>query len=195
MSELLALLAFAFVGTVSPGPNNAVLSASGLRFGFARTAPYVLGTALGMAVLLVGVAAGLGALIEAVPALELGLKIVGSAYLLFVAYRILGSGGLGRASVEAPPTLWQGLTFQCVNPKAWLFVLAAVGTFLRADLPRLLAVGVLTGAIAVVVLISSSIWAFGGAALGRLVQDARRRRAVNAALAALLVASVALIWR
>lgn len=194
MSRLLALVAFAFVGTVSPGPNNAVLWASGLRFGFALTVPYVVGTVLGMGVLLVGVAAGLGALIEAVPAVELGLKIVGSAYLLFIAYLILASGGLGRASVEAPPTLWQGLTFQCVNPKSWLFVLAAVGTFLSRDLPWVIGVGELAGAILVVVLVSSGIWAIGGAALGRLAQDARKRRMVSVVLAALLVASVALIW-
>ncbi len=194
MSRLLALLAFAFVGTVSPGPNNAVLWASGLRFGFERTLPYVVGTALGMGVLLVGVAAGLGALIEAVPTVELGLKIVGSAYLLFIAYLILGSGGLGRASVEAPPTLWQGLTFQCVNPKAWLFVLAAVGTFLPRDLPWVVGVAELTGTVLVVVVVTSGIWALGGAAFGRLAQDARRRRVVSALLAALLVASVALIW-
>ena len=80
-----------------------MLWASGLRFGFERTLPYVAGTALGMAVLLVGVAAGLGALIEAVPTVELGLKIVGSAYLLFIAYLILGSeASAERASKRRP---------------------------------------------------------------------------------------------
>ena len=119
---------------------------------------------------------------------------MGSAYLLFIAYLILGSEGLGRASVDAPPTLWQGLTFQCVNPKAWLFVLAAVGTFLPRDLPWVVGVAELTGTVLVVVVVTSGIWALGGAALGRLAQDARRRRVVSALLAALLVASVALIW-
>ena len=86
MSQVVALLAFAFVGTVSPGPNNTVLWASGLRFGFRRTVPHVLGTAFGIGLLVVAVAAGIGALSEVVPAAELVLKIVGSLYLLYVAY-------------------------------------------------------------------------------------------------------------
>ena len=85
---------FAFVGTVSPGPNNAVLWASGVRFGFRRTVPHVLGTAIGMGALTIGVAAGIGALVDAVPAVRIGLKVVGSAYLLFVAYLVLRSGEL-----------------------------------------------------------------------------------------------------
>lgn len=112
MSELVALVPFAFVGTVSPGPNNTVLWASGLRFGFRPTIPHVLGTALGIGVLVVGVAAGIGALLEAVPAAELVLKVVGSLYLLYVAYLVLGSGGVGRTEVSNPLTVWQAIAFQ-----------------------------------------------------------------------------------
>lgn len=194
MGELVALVAFAFVGSVSPGPNNAVLWASGLQFGFRRTVPYVLGTALGIGGLVVGVVAGIGVLIATVPAVELALKIVGSVYLLLIAYLILGGGGIGHTSVAAPPTLWHGIAFQCVNPKAWLFAVAAVGTFVPSGLPRSLGVAVLTATIVVVVLLSSSIWAAGGSALGRLAEDPRRRRVVSAILALLLVGSVALIW-
>lgn len=194
VSELVALVAFAFVGSVSPGPNNTVLWASGLQFGFRRTIPHVLGTALGIGVLVVGVAAGIGVLLEAVPAVGLVLKLVGSAYLLYVAFLVVGSGAVGRTNVSHPLSLWQAVAFQCVNPKAWIFAIAAVGTFLPPELHRLVGVVLLTGTLMVVVVGSSSIWAVGGAALGRVVDDERKRRAVSIALAILLVASVALIW-
>jgi threonine/homoserine/homoserine lactone efflux protein len=194
VNDLVGLVAFAFVGTVSPGPNNTVLWASGLRFGFHRTIPHVLGTALGIGALVVGVAAGIEALLESVPAAELVLKVVGSVYLLYVAYLVLGSGGISRAEVSNPLSLRQAIVFQCVNPKAWIFAIAAVGTFLSPDLRWLLAVALLTGTLMVVVVASSSIWAAGGAALGRVVDDERMRRVVSVGLAALLVASVALLW-
>jgi threonine/homoserine/homoserine lactone efflux protein len=194
VNELLALVGFAFVGSVSPGPNNTVLWASGMRFGFRRTIPHVLGTALGIGMLALGVAAGIGALLEAVPAAKLGLKVLGSAYLLYVAFLVLRDGGIGRADVSHPLSLWQAIAFQCVNPKAWIFAIAAVGTFLPPALPLLVGVGLLTGTLMVVVVGSSSIWAAGGAALGRVVENERARRAVSIALAVLLVASVAFIW-
>ena len=194
MSELIALVAFAFVGTVSPGPNNTLLWASGLRFGSRRTIPHVVGSALGIGALVVGVAAGIGALLEAVPAADLVLKVVGSVYLLYVAYLVLGSGGVGRTEVSSPLNVWQAIAFQWVNPKAWIFAIAAVGTFLSPTLPWIVGVGLLTGTLVVVVVGSSSIWAVGGAALGRVVENERTLRAVSIGLAALLVASVALIW-
>jgi threonine/homoserine/homoserine lactone efflux protein len=194
VNDLFALLGFAFVGTVSPGPNNAVLWGSGLRFGFGRTIPHVLGTAVGIGAIVLGVAAGIGALLEAVPAAEVVLKVAGSAYLLYVAYLVAGSGGVGRTDIAQPLSVWQGVVFQFVNPKAWIFSVAAVGTFLPRALPRLVAVALLTGILMVVVVGSSSIWAAGGAALGRVVEDERRRRGVSIVLAILLVASVVLIW-
>jgi threonine/homoserine/homoserine lactone efflux protein len=194
VSELVALVAFAFVGSVSPGPNNSILWASGLRFGSRQTVPHVMGTALGIGALVVGVAGGIGALLEAVPAAELVLKVVGSVYLLYVAHLVLGSAGVGRAEVSNPLNVWQAVAFQWVNPKAWIFAIAAVATFLSPTLPWIVGVGLLAGTLMVVVVVSSSIWAAGGAALGRVVDNERARRVITIGLAALLVASVALIW-
>jgi threonine/homoserine/homoserine lactone efflux protein len=194
VNELAALVGFAFVGSVTPGPNNTVLWASGMRFGFRRTIPHVLGTALGIAVLVLGAAAGIGVFLEAVPAAEVGLKVAGSAYLLYMAVLVLGSGGLGRTDVSHPLSLWQAMTFQGVNPKAWIFAIAAVGTFLPPAHPRLVGVSLLTGTLMVVVIGSSSVWAAGGAALGRIVDDEQMRQRASIGLAILLAASVALIW-
>jgi threonine/homoserine/homoserine lactone efflux protein len=193
MNGLVGLVAFAFAGSASPGPNNTLLWASGMRFGFRRTSPHVLGTAVGIGALALAVAAGVGVLLEAVPALEVALKVVGSVYLLVLAYLVLGSGGVGRTEVSHPLRIWQAVGFQFVNPKAWIFAVAAVGTFFPSD-PHPLGVIVLTATIMVVVIGSSSIWAAGGAWLGRVVENPRTLTAINAVLAALLVASVILIW-
>jgi threonine/homoserine/homoserine lactone efflux protein len=194
MNELAGLLGFAFVGSVSPGPNNAVLWASGIRFGFGRTLPHVLGTAIGIGALVLGVAAGLGVVLEAVPAAAVALKIAGSGYLLLVAYRVLQAGGVGPADVARPFGLWQAVAFQCVNPKAWIFAVAAVGTFLPAEIHRAVATLSVTGVLMGVVVASSSLWAAGGAVIGRLVDDERSLRVIGVVLAGLLVISVVLIW-
>jgi threonine/homoserine/homoserine lactone efflux protein len=194
VNELAGLVGFAFVGTVSPGPNNTVLWASGMRFGFRRSTPHVLGTALGIGGLAVGVAAGIGALLEAMPAAKLALKVVGSLYLLYVAVLVVRGGDVKHADVSHPLSLGQGAAFQFANPKAWIFAIAAVGTFLSPALPWPVGVALLTGTLMVIVIASSSIWAAGGAALGRVVENERARGAVSIALAVLLGASVALIW-
>ena len=128
------------------------------------------------------------------PFAEVALKVAGSAYLLYVAYVVLGSGGVGSSDITHPLTVWQGMAFQWVNPKAWVFTIAAVGTFLPPTLPRPAGVALLCATLMVIVIGSSSAWAAGGAGLGRIVEDERTRRAINVVLAVLLVASVALIW-
>jgi threonine/homoserine/homoserine lactone efflux protein len=194
MDRLLALVVFAFVGSVSPGPNNAVLWASGMRFGFRRTLPHVAGTALGIGALVVGVAVGIGVVLRAVPSFELVLKVAGSAYLLFVAVLVLGSHSFGRASVSHPLSFRQAVTFQWLNPKGWIFAIAAVGAFVPPGMHRSAGVGVITGIVMVVVVGSSSIWAAAGAALGGIIEDERTGRIVSIVLATLLVGSVALLW-
>jgi threonine/homoserine/homoserine lactone efflux protein len=191
---LAALVGFAFAGSVSPGPNNAVLWASGMRFGFRRTVPHVLGTAAGIGGIVVGVAAGIGVLLRALPGAEVALKLSGSVYLLYLAFLLVRSGGLGRADPSRPFGVGRAVGFQFANPKAWVFALVAVGAFVPSSVPRLFGVAVLLVTLIVVVAMSSSVWAAGGATLGRFVDDERSRRLVNLALAVLLVASVALIW-
>ncbi len=194
LSELLGLVGFAFVGSITPGPNNALLWASGLRFGFRRTTRHVAGTALGIGALVLAVAGGIGVALEAVPRADLALKVIGSAYLMYLAARVARSRGADRTVVSRPLGLLSAAAFQFANLKAWLFALAAVGTFLPPGLAPLaggLAVAVTS---AVVVLGTAAVWAAGGAALNRIVDDARAQRAVSVALALILTASVTFIW-
>jgi threonine/homoserine/homoserine lactone efflux protein len=194
MNELLGLAGFALVGTITPGPNNALLWASGLRFGFRRTAPHVAGTAVGMAALLLAVAAGIGVLLTAVPGADLALKVIGSAYLLYLAYRVAMSRGAERTTVSRPLGVLGAAAFQFANPKGWLFALAAVGTFLPPDLGPVAGGLVVAATCAVVIVGTAAVWAAGGAALNRVVSRGRAQRAVSLALAVVLAASVAFIW-
>jgi len=194
MNQLLALAAFAFVGSITPGPNNALLLGSGIRFGFRRTAPHVAGTAVGMGVLVFAVAGGIGLVLLSVPGAELALKLVGSAYLLYLALRVLGSRGAGRTTVSRPLGVLAAAGFQLANPKGWLFALTAAATFLppgRTPVAGGLSVAATS---AVVILGTATVWAAGGAALQRFADGGRAQRVVNVALAVVLVASVALIW-
>jgi threonine/homoserine/homoserine lactone efflux protein len=194
LSELAALVAFAFAGSFSPGPNNAVLWASGISFGFRRTIPHVAGGALGVGALVVGVAAGIGAFLEAVPAAGLALKMAGSVYLLYVAWRVAGSGTIARTEAARPLGVWQAAWFQWLNPKAWVFAIALVGTFLSDSGNDVAGIALLTIVVIGVVAVSFTIWAAGGAALSRLVLDDRRRRVLNLVLAATIVGSIVLLW-
>jgi threonine/homoserine/homoserine lactone efflux protein len=194
MSELLGIVGFALVGSGTPGPNNALLWASGLRFGFRRTLRHVAGSAVGVGSLVAAAAAGIGVVVLAVPGADLGLKIIGSVYLLYLAVRIAGGVGSGRAVASRPLGVWHAAAFQFANPKAWLFALAAAGTFRLPQLPPVAAAVALTVTCVVVVLATATGWAAGGAALHRLIEGRRAQRVVSITLAAILTASVALIW-
>jgi threonine/homoserine/homoserine lactone efflux protein len=194
MNELLGLAGFAFVGSITPGPNNSLLLASGTRFGFGRTVPHVAGTAVGMGALVLAVAGGVGVVLLAVPGAELAVKAAGSAYLLYLAFRIAsGRGGGGGTVVSRPLGVLNGAAFQFANPKAWLFAVAAVGAFLPPGLAPMAAGLAVAATCAVVILATAAVWAAGGAALRRL-EGGRAQRAVNVALALVLAASVAFIW-
>ncbi|HEV8374426.1 MAG TPA: LysE family translocator [Actinomycetota bacterium] len=188
-------MGFAFVGSITPGPNNALLLASGIRFGFGRTVRHVAGTAVGMAALILAVAAGIGVLLLAVPGADLALKVIGSAYLLYLAFRIAGSRGGGRADISRPLGVLSAAAFQFANVKAWLFALAAAGTFLPPELAPAAGALAVAATCAVVILGTAAVWAAGGAALHRVVDGGRAQRIVNLTLALLLAVSVAFIWR
>lgn len=194
MAVLLALAGFSFVSAATPGPNNVLLWASGATFGFRRTVPHVVGTALGIGVMALVVAAGLGALVTAVPGLAIAMKVGGSLYLLYLAVQIARAGSLQRADVARPLSVLGAAAFQAINPKAWIFALGAMSTFRPTDLP------VTTGSLLValtmmaVIVPSAALWAGGGEALSRLIAGDRSRRAVSVVLGALVAATVVTVW-
>ncbi|MDF1728172.1 MAG: LysE family translocator, partial [Sulfitobacter sp.] len=146
---LTALLGFAFVATVTPGPNNLMLMTSGANFGFRRTLPHMLGIVGGVSVMALLVGAGLMALFDAVPALNLLLKVVSVAYLLWLAFKIATAAPVEERNAESRPmTFLQAATFQWVNPKAWAMCLSAITLY--APDRSILSVAIVAGAFALV---------------------------------------------
>jgi len=194
MDWLIPLVAFSAISSGTPGPNNLLLWASGTTFGFRRTLPHVLGTALGLGGMALGAAAGIAALVSAVPGLAVAMKVAGSIFLLYLAWQVAGASALERTTIARPMGIVQAAAFQLVNPKAWIFALGAITTFRPIDLP------VVAGSVAVavtmmlVILPTAAAWAAGGAAIARFLAVERTRRIVGLVLAALLAASVVFVW-
>ncbi|MGD2061224.1 MAG: LysE family translocator [Acidimicrobiia bacterium] len=194
MSGVLALATFSLVSAVTPGPNNVMLWAPGVQFGFRRTIPHVVGISLGVGSMALLVATGLGVLITPMPAIEVELKVVGSAYLLYLAYQIAGGGAAAEREVAQPLTPLQAITFQYVNPKAWVFVVAAVTTF-RPDGMSVPAGTVAMALVMMLVVVPcAALWAGAGTVLGRFLADQERSRGFRVVLGLLLAATVVYIW-
>jgi len=187
---LLALGLFALVSSITPGPSNFMLLASGANFGFRRTVPQILGIMAGLGALLLAVGLGLGALLTAVPALGIVLKGLGAAWLLTLAWRIATARGLGAgAEVAKPISFAEAAAFQLINPKAWIAALSAMAVYAQVEAPILSAV-LIALIVAVTVLPSLAAWAAFGVALRTVLSDARRLRLFNLAMGLLLAASL-----
>ncbi len=188
-----ALAAFAFVSSITPGPNNLMLMASGTNFGFVRTIPHMLGVSIGFTLMIVLVGAGLASVFELYPVAHIILKYASCAYLLWLAWKIATSappGEKGEADARTRPmTFVQAALFQWVNPKAWTMALTAVSAYtLPADpLVSLLLVAAVFGAIN---LPSTGSWALLGAQLRRFLGDRVKLRVFNVTMALILVATI-----
>jgi threonine/homoserine/homoserine lactone efflux protein len=195
MELLLPLLSFAFVSSITPGPNNLMLSASGVVFGFNRTVPHLLGVAVGFTLLLVVCASGVGALLVGLPAASLSLKVFGSAYLLYLAWSYRNAlAPQAKAASARPMKFAEAVAFQFVNPKAWIMGLTAASVFVPDYEPRYLAVAVMCGVFSIVNLPCIATWAALGATLKRWLAEDRWRKLFSGAIALLMVYSVVAMW-
>ena len=194
MSALAALAAFSFISAVTPGPNNVMLWASGVQFGFRLTIKHILGIAIGVGSMALLVAAGLGVLITTLPALEVTLKVIGSVFLLYLAFQIAGGRSAKKQEVARPLTMWQATAFQYVNPKAWVFVLAAVTTFRPSEMNLFLGTVMMAATMMMVVIPCASLWAGAGTVLNRYLSDQQRSRWFQITMGVLLAATVVYIW-
>ncbi len=187
---LLGLALFAFAVSITPGPNNTMLIASGVNFGFRPTIPHMLGIDLGFSIMLVAVGLGVGSLFAAVPALQAVVRYGGAAYLVYLAWKIARSGAPGAGeSRPRPMGFVQAALFQWVNPKGWMGAIGAVATYTPADrfFANLL---IVTAVYALVMAPCICVWAALGTALRRLLDEPRWMRAFNVTMALLLLASL-----
>jgi threonine/homoserine/homoserine lactone efflux protein len=185
----LALLGFAFVTSVTPGPNNMMLMASGANFGFRRTIRHMLGISLGHALMVFLVGLGLAGAIHAVPQLLTGMKILSVLYMLWLAWKIAHAAAPGDGKAGGQPfTFLQAAAFQWVNPKAWAMALGATSAYAPDEtLWSYLLVAVV---FAMVNLPSVSLWAYAGQKVRRFLSSPGRLRAFNWTMAGLLILSL-----
>lgn len=187
---LLPLATFIFVSSITPGPNNVMLTASGANFGYQRSVPHMLGITVGAAVMLLLVGAGLGALFTQVPQLYRVLQGVGAAYLIWLAWKIATSGQAGKAEAKPRPfSFWQAAAFQWVNPKAWLMSVGVVAAYTS---PQAYWPSLIVGALVMLVVNFPciSVWTLFGTVIGRWLQSARARQWFNWGMAGLLLLSL-----
>ena len=190
LDVFLTLLLFAFVTSITPGPNNLMLLTSGVNFGFRRSIPHMFGIGSGFFTLLIGVGCGLGALIEAMPVLYTVLKFAGGAYLLYLAYKIAMSRSISNVDSRARPmTFVEAAAFQWINPKAWVMAVTAMATYTspEAYFTTMMIVGI---AFAVDNIPSVSSWAAFGQIMRGWLADPVRLKWFNIIMAVLLVASL-----
>ncbi len=186
---LIALLGFAFVTSVTPGPNNMMLLASGVNFGFRRTVPHMLGISIGHSLMVFLVGLGLAGVFKTWPPALTVLKLASIAYMLWLAWKIAHAGAPGEGSSAARPmTFLQAAAFQWVNPKAWAMALGAVSAYVPE--PSVWAYAAVAGVFSMVNLPSVSVWAAAGQGVRRWLQSPGRLRAFNWTMAGLLVLSL-----
>ncbi|WP_448215633.1 LysE family translocator [Endozoicomonas sp. 2B-B] len=188
---LWSLLAFAFSSTITPGPNNVMIMTSGMNYGTRQSIPHFLGICLGFPLMVLFVGLGLGAVFDLFPVLHDIIKVLGVAYLLYLAWLIAKSapadlnGGKSR-----PLTFIQSALFQWVNPKAWIMATGAVAAYTTVSGDVFLQVIVIALAFLVAAIPCVGVWLFFGVRLKKVLQQPSYQRAFNITMALLLVLSI-----
>ncbi|ALX92941.1 LysE family translocator [Serratia fonticola] len=197
LSLFLSMLGFLWVAAITPGPNNMLLTTSGANFGFMRSLWLMIGIMLGMQSILVLVAFGVGGLILIYPSLHLILKILGSLYLLWLAWKV-ATAAYEKLETDAPPPkpvrLYQGWLLQFLNPKAWLMALGAVASFSLAGDKYNHSILAIAFGIFAVNIVAGIIWLGFGTMIGRLLRSKKAWIIFNVSMGLLTAACVLLIW-
>jgi threonine/homoserine/homoserine lactone efflux protein len=186
----IALFVFTGIAAFTPGPNNTLLMASGMNFGFRRTLPLVFGVAIGFPVMIGMIGLGLGQVFIAFPIIYQVLKYVGAAYMLCLAWKIATAKPDSiEASESRPLSFVQMSLFQWINPEGWVMAVTALSAYTLAD-NYYTGVVMVVGTFAFMGITSAVTWAAFGAALKSVMTDPRYFRMINVGLAVLLVASL-----
>ncbi len=187
-----ALAIFAFVASITPGPNNLMLMTSGVKYGFGRTLPHLVGVILGFALMIAVVGLGLDALFERVPQILPIMRVAGSLYMVWLALKIALAKPIGEVAPDGRPIgFFAAAGFQWVNPKAWAMALSALATYAGVVDDYAGSVLLIAALCALIAVPCCFAWTLFGASLSRLLTDPRVTRPFNWTMAALLVASIA----
>ncbi len=187
---LLPLIGFAVAATITPGPNNVMVTTAAVNHGVRATMPHIVGIAVGFAVMLVLVCVGLAGVVLQIPLVATLLRWVALAWLVWLAWQIASAPPPGSLGARPALGFLGAMAFQWVNPKAWMICLGAAGAFMAPD-GNVLAQGLIIGAVFLAVAVPCILpWALLGAAAARLLQSPGRLRVFNVAMAILLVLSM-----
>ena len=189
MVDPLPFAAYSFVMSITPGPNNVMLTASGATFGFRRTIPHLLGVSVGFGIELLLVCTGLGAIFARWPQIQTVLRWVGAIYLLYLGVRMLSSGPASADRHARPLTFLEAAVFQFLNPKAWVMTITAATLFLPHELGVLAAGAYMLLIMVIMNMPCTAVWALFGSSLRRFLERPASRMGFNAAMAVALAAT------
>ena len=193
LNILIALVSFYFVMYVTPGPNNAMVLTSGLKFGFLKTIPHMSGITIGHIIQLILVCLGLGKIFQMFPEIQTILKIVCAAYLLYLGYKIIGSFSKIKEDDSRPLKFHEAALFQIVNPKAWTISSMAASSFLPKDENLIFSILYIASIALIICPLSISPWAAFGSSIRNLVKNNKLKALIEYFLAFLLLITAILI--
>jgi len=188
-----ALVSFYFVMYVTPGPNNAMVLTSSLKFGFAKTIPHMSGITIGHILQLILVCLGLGKIFQVFPEIQQVLKIICAAYLLYLGYKIIGSFSKIKEDDSKPLKFHEAALFQIVNPKAWTISSMAASSFLPKDENLIFSILYIATIALIICPLSISPWAAFGSSIRNLVKNNKLKALIEYFLAFLLLITAILI--
>ena len=189
----LALISYYFVMFATPGPNNAMLTASGIKFGFKKTLPHAFGIPFGHIIQISLVCFGLGSLFQKYPFIHFYLKWICFFYLLYLGWKILGSISNSEKETGRPLRFYEAALFQFINPKAWVVALTAATAFFPNEENFLIATLFVAGTAPFVCFPSICIWALFGSSIKLIIKNTKIKKNIEYLLALLLVATAVII--
>jgi len=193
LNLLIALISFYFVMYVTPGPNNAMVLTSGLKFGFLKTIPHMSGITIGHITQLILVCLGLGKIFQIFPEVQNILKIICATYLLYLGYKIIGSFSKIKKDDSRPLKFHEAALFQIVNPKAWTISSMVASGFLPKDGNLIFSIFFIALIALIICPLSISPWAAFGSAIRNLVKNNKLKALIEYFLAILLLITAILI--
>lgn len=182
---------FSLATTLTPGPNNFMIMNSGLNHGLKKSMPHFLGICFGFPLMVLSVALGFGVLFLQYDWLKQALKIIGSLYMLYLAWCIVSTTVESHEQETTKPmSFMQALLFQWANPKAWMMAIGAISIFTIAESELHNAMAI-SATFFIACLPCIGLWLIGGAFLQKMIKNETQQKWFNRALALSLVASIA----
>ena len=182
-----ALIVYYFIMFATPGPNNAMLTASGMKFGYLKTLPHIIGIPLGHFIQITLVCYGLGNVFIKFPQIQFYMKFLCFVYLLYLSWKMLGSISVTKKETGRPLKFYEASLFQFINPKAWTVAIAAVSGFFPSDENFFVATMFLAVTAPFVCIPSISLWALFGNSLRIFVSNTKTKKIIEYILAILLI--------